>query len=65
MSEEKQEVDDRTLYEQFVAASKETLIDNATGRNAIIGASIRMVGAFSIGLFKPLYFANVYPENID
>ena len=36
-----------------------------SGRNVIIGGSIRIVGGLSIGLFKPLYFANVYPEFID
>ena len=48
----------------MVTGAKE-VFSNPTGRNVIIGAAIRNVGAFCIGLYKPLYFAKVYPEFID
>ena len=62
--EEVVEKNEAPLLTQFKVAAEETFA-NPTGRNILIGGAIRNIGAFCIGLYKPLYFAKVYPEFID
>lgn len=51
-------------FEQFLDASRE-ITSSPTGRYVLMASFIRYFGNNCIGFYKPLYFSNVYPNNVD
>jgi hypothetical protein len=50
---------------QFADAGKEVLFESKTGKWVIAGATVRYIGTYSVGFYKPLYFAKVFPGFVD
>lgn len=46
-------------------AGREIFFENPTGSAIMTAAAIRSLGTYAILFYKPLYFANVYPQYID